>query len=389
MRLSKKYWFALTSKFLLILLTLLSSIIINRGLGVEKKGDYAYVMNLVEIFYILGGVGLGQAYSTFKRNHSNEYQNKFVVLTFIQGLLFGIIGLIIVLADVPIDYGGVIIVLSSLSIMRTNLTMIAVIENSIKRNKIVLGVSVVYSIMLVLLLLFHLVSIEMVFLVYAINEFLRIILFLYYYNMFPIFEHISIKEFFTIYKFGFLSMILTLLITFNYSIDIIMLKQMSSSYNVGIYSVAVTFSNMFLMVPDSFKEVLFGDSAKRTFEKNKAINAIKVSFLFMILLIIEFLSFGEFAITLLYGSSYIKAFPITLVIFLGSLSLIFFKILQPIYISQGKQSVAIKILSVSALINISLNWYLIPNYQITGAAIASAISYTVCGLFFIIDYLRN
>lgn len=78
MRLSKKYWFALTSKFLLILLTLLSSIIINRGLGVEKKGDYAYVMNLVEIFYILGGVGLGQAYSTFKRNHSNEYQNKFV-----------------------------------------------------------------------------------------------------------------------------------------------------------------------------------------------------------------------------------------------------------------------------------------------------------------------
>ncbi|HET3171560.1 TPA: hypothetical protein VRA04_002093, partial [Streptococcus pneumoniae] len=176
MRLSKKYWFALTSKFLLILLTLLSSIIINRGLGVEKKGDYAYVMNLVEIFYILGGVGLGQAYSTFKRNHSNEYQNKFVFLTFIQGLLFGIIGLIIVLADVPIDYGGVIIVLSSLSIMRTNLTMIAVIENSIKRNKIVLGVSVVYSVMLVLLLLFHLVSIEMVFLVYAINEFLRIIL---------------------------------------------------------------------------------------------------------------------------------------------------------------------------------------------------------------------
>ncbi|NMH35722.1 hypothetical protein HBF08_10400, partial [Streptococcus pneumoniae] len=197
MRLSKKYWFALTSKFLLILLTLLSSIIINRGLGVEKKGDYAYVMNLVEIFYILGGVGLGQAYSTFKRNHSNEYQNKFVFLTFIQGLLFGIIGLIIVLADVPIDYGGVIIVLSSLSIMRTNLTMIAVIENSIKRNKIVLGVSVVYSVMLVLLLLFHLVSIEMVFLVYAINEFLRIILFLYYYNMFPVFEHISIKEFFT------------------------------------------------------------------------------------------------------------------------------------------------------------------------------------------------
>lgn len=168
-----------------------------------------------------------------------------------------------------------------------------------------------------------------------------------------------------------------------------MLKQMSSSYNVGIYSVAVTFSNMFLMVPDSFKEILFGDSAKRTFEKNKAINAIKVSFLFMILLIIGFLSFGEFAITLLYGSSYIKAFPITLVIFLGSLSMIFFKILQPIYISQGKQSVAIKILSVSALINISLNWYLIPNYQITGAAIASAISYTVCGLFFIIDYLRN
>ena len=37
---------------------------------------------------------------------------------------------------------------------------------------------------------------------------------------------------------------------------------MSASYYVGLYSVGVNFSNMFLLIPDSFKEVLFGDSTR-------------------------------------------------------------------------------------------------------------------------------
>ena len=52
-------------------------------------------------------------------------------------------------------------------------------------------------------------------------------------------------------------MIVMLLITINYRVDIVMIRHLSSSSEVGIYSVAVTLSNIFLVIPDAFKEVLF------------------------------------------------------------------------------------------------------------------------------------
>lgn len=206
--------------------------------------------------------------------------------------------------------------------------------------------------------------------------------------MAPRLEKISISKLKKIYSIGILTMIVTLLISVNYSIDTIMLKHMTNNYNVGIYSVAVTFSNMFLLIPDAFKEVLFGDSTDKNFSRKTAFSAIRVSFITSGIILIGFVLFGKFAIRLLYGSDYIKAFELTLIIFLGSLSMIFFKILQPIYIAEGKQKRAVYFLTCSSIINIVLNVILIPKYGYYGAAIASAISYTVCGCLFFVDYLK-
>lgn len=52
MSLRRDYWIAIVCKAIVILTELLITIFINRGLGVACKGDYAYIMKVVEVLYI-------------------------------------------------------------------------------------------------------------------------------------------------------------------------------------------------------------------------------------------------------------------------------------------------------------------------------------------------
>lgn len=388
MRLPKKYWIAIACKIIVIFSNLLISIFINRGLGVEIKGQYAYIINMVEILYIIAGLGLGQSYSTFRRKEGLGIRKIFIFLSLVQGCIVLAVGLILC-SCLHFNYGVIITVITALAVVRANLTLIAVIENSIKRNIIATAINVLYLVLLILLYIGNKCSLMTVLVCYGLNEIIRSILFIYLYDMPVKFVKISFGELKKIYSISILTMIVTLLISVNYSIDTIMLKNMTNDYNVGIYSVAVTFSNMFLLIPDAFKEVLFGDSTNKNFSHKTAFSAIKVSFLTSGIILIGFILFGKFAIKLLYGIDYISSYGVTLIIFIGSLSMIFFKVLHPIYISYGKQKNAVIFLACSAIVNIILNLLLIPSYKYYGAALASAVSYTLCGGLFFVDYIKN
>lgn len=224
---------------------------------------------------------------------------------------------------------------------------------------------------------------------YGCTDLVTIIWFMVSYKMVPSLKGLDFAKARSIYKIGTITMIVMLLISMNYSVDTIMLRQLSDSYHTGIYSVGMAFSNMFLLIPDAFKEVLFGDSTKKSFTKDVAISSIKVSLLALSIIFVGFVVFGKFAITLFYGVEYLPSYQITLVLFLGSISMVFFKILQPVYIAYGKQNKAAVILTASAVLNIVVNYILIPKYQSMGAAIASAISYTLCGVVFLVDYVSE
>lgn len=388
-KLDKRYWIALICKIIVILSTFLISIFINRGLGASRKGDYAYIINYVELLYVFLSVGLGQTYATFKRSYGIAVKNTFVTLSFLHGLIIIVVAIISGLFLKGNDDTTVILFLTGIAVVRANYSMIAVIEDSIRRNIILTIANVIYLIALFALYLFHHITLNSVLLCYALNEIVSIVLFAIYYNFKLTLSQLTRSIVAKIYKTGIVTMIVILLISVNYSIDIIMLKKMATSFDVGIYSVAVTFSNMFLLIPDAFKEVIFGDSTDKKFSRKTAYNAIKVSFLLSVIILIGFIFLGKFAITLLYGKEYLLSYNDTLILFIGSFSMIFFKILQPIYISHGKQNKAVVFLTSSAVLNVILNYLLIPKFFGIGAAIASAFSYTLCGFLFLIDYSRN
>ena len=58
------YIVAIMSKILFILMSLGTSALINRSLGVSLKGEYSYIMNIVSIMIVFFAFGMGQTYST-------------------------------------------------------------------------------------------------------------------------------------------------------------------------------------------------------------------------------------------------------------------------------------------------------------------------------------
>ena len=78
--LSKKYWIAVICKLCYVFTSFLVTIFINRGLGVTSKGEYSYIINLVEMLYVILSLGIGQSYSTFRRNSGEKTRGIFIAL---------------------------------------------------------------------------------------------------------------------------------------------------------------------------------------------------------------------------------------------------------------------------------------------------------------------
>ena len=388
MVLEKRYWIAILCKIAVIAITFLTTILINRGLGVHYKGEYTYVIRMVEILYIFFSVGLGQVYATYKYEGKHEFKSYIMALSIIQALIVIVLG-ILYISFFRIEYGLPILLLTSLAIIKVVVSMIAVIENSVKRNYIETIINIINLLLLTLLYFFKMIDLKNVLICYGACEVVRVSLFAYCFNIKPNFNCIDRYILKDIYKNGFITMIVMLLTTINYTIDTVMLRQLASPYFLGLYSVAVTFSNMFLIIPDALKEVIFGDSTKKDFKKRLVYSSLKVSMFVAVVILVLFVFIGDKAIVFLYGKEYFDTYLLTIICFVGSLSLIFFKILHPIYIAQGIQKRAAYFLSLSVIINIILNMYLIPNYQAVGASIASALSHLICGGLFIADFILN
>jgi len=64
-------------------------------------------------------------------------------------------------------------------------------------------------------------------------------------------------------KFGIFPMLSTLLITSNYRVDVIIMKQFLDYREIGYYIVGVELANKVWLISNAFKEVVFSKTAKK------------------------------------------------------------------------------------------------------------------------------
>ncbi|MFZ2844437.1 flippase [Psychrobacter sp.] len=171
-------------------------------------------------------------------------------------------------------------------------------------------------------------------------------------------------------------------------IDQVMIGTLKDSRYVGYYAVAVKLSTLWLFITTTIVST-FSPYFTKIFQKNIEMFDCRLQLIYNILMKLSFLICitiylnSDFIIIYLYGKDYQPAVNIldiyiwsNIFVFMSNASWLF-------YINHELHKIASYRLVVGAIINVLLNFYLIPLYSLKGAAVATLISY------FISSYLVN
>jgi O-antigen/teichoic acid export membrane protein len=101
------------------------------------------------------------------------------------------------------------------------------------------------------------------------------------------------------------------------------------------------------------------------------------------------LLFGKVFIELLYGAAYLPACEALYLLIPGTMAMGVYKILTRNFISRNKQQVAIVAGLTGLVVNVGLNFILIPRIGIAGAALATTSSYTITSLILLFFFLKE
>jgi PST family polysaccharide transporter len=175
-------------------------------------------------------------------------------------------------------------------------------------------------------------------------------------------------------------------------IDQIMLGQMVGDDAVGIYSAAVRISEVWYFIPLMISASVFPSilEAKKRDEiqyKKRLQRLYDLMVWISITIAIPMTFLSTTVINILYGSSYSEA-GVVLAIHIWASVFVFLGVASGQYfIAENRQILSFQRTAIGALINITLNFILIPDLGVVGAAIATVISQAIVGLFY--DVIQN
>ena len=140
------------------------------------------------------------------------------------------------------------------------------------------------------------------------------------------------------------------------------------------------------------KLILFGKSANSKSEieaVTRSVKLLRMIFPFLILFCIVFSLLSPIIVKLLYGSDFAESSTIIVMLLPGVLFMVIVKLLHSDLAGRGFPLYALWITIGPLILNVILNFILIPKYSIYGSAGATTISYAISGLLFLIVYSRR
>ena len=171
-------------------------------------------------------------------------------------------------------------------------------------------------------------------------------------------------------------------------IDQVMIKEISTNEEVGYYSVALRLVEIFGFLPVLLSNSLFPSlvNTKKVSERlfrSRLLNYYRLNFALFLIIALPIYFFSDFIINVLYGVEYAPVIPI-----------LSFMTIRLLFANMGtargsfinienlfKYSMITMV--IGTLVNICLNWLLIPEYLSMGAIFSTIVSFSVT--IFIID----
>lgn len=379
-KIKNEFFISIVAKIMFISISFVNSILLARVLGRENLGQFTYITNVSTVVSMVIGLGIGESYSYFKKKYGEEIRNKYINIIYVISVFY--------LPILFITYNTVLFIIVFIALIQqlnTQIIYIALIDNANKKNMLQIVTNLLYIFLLGIASLLPGISLKLILCIYIAKTVFNTIILMTSMNILPTRTKVSFEDIKQVITFGIFPMINSLLSLINYKIDIVILTLFLDFNSVGLYSIGITLGNMLWIIPDAFKDILFKRTSK-TDCIDDILFSIKLNVLFCSLIILGFSIFGRFFLKIVYGAEYVASYPIVILLFIGGIPMIYYKLINTLYISLGKQKFTFFILLSSALANIILNFILIPYYGIFGAAFSSVASYSICGIIYIFKF---
>ena len=399
----------ISSRFLMTLFGLISTIVIKRNMGYETIGMLAFAVAYVEMFNILGDLGVSTAHNKRVNEHKldeGKCNGTYITIRLILNVfMIGTILTSILVYKYLLGYAyesEVMEWILYLTIFRFFLEHNIETFKIINAAKLEIAKNLVPRIVgrflqMLIKCAIAIIGFSATYLVGAEIVACAVILILLY----LLFRKAPLKRFdrayFKIYATFALPVIFIGLVgSLSHRLDKVMIQAFVGSEEVGIYSIPLSISLIFLMVAMQITKLLFPTfsrlHSRKKFDQintlsNRAVKYISMS---MIAPLVFFFVFAEPIMILLFGSDATVSAPILQVLLLGTYVTAIVTPYAIQVVSTGHLRIALGLSSFTLIMVVILNAVFIPDelfgYQVfglggLGAAITTSLSLLMRGIF--------
>ncbi|MEW5676329.1 flippase [Flavobacterium enshiense] len=389
------------SKVKIILFGFGISVLTARLLSPEENGVITTLLNYPSLFLIFGSLGIRQAATYFvgKEIYSLEKVKDAVFQVWIFTSITSIIGcyfLFYFFSKSVDDLALIIITLCSIPFSLHNVYCAGIflgqgkINDFNKVNWIPNMITFFAIVLLVVAFKFQMTGVIIAYLLGHISVFIG--LFLKKGHLTLSTFKVETKIIREMLSLGLVYALALLVINLNYRVDLFLLENLSTSYELGIYSKGATVVQYLWQIPMLLGVLVYGRSAisKNGLEFSKKVTQLmRLSILIVGGLALVLFVFSKYFILLMFGEKFLDSVAVMQILMPGIVILTIFKVMNVDLDGKGKPWVAIKAMLFPLILNVVCNLYLIPLYGAVGAAMASLISYTVGSVIFIWMYSRE
>lgn len=369
---------------------------VARYLGPSDYGLLSYVQSFVGLFAVIAGVGLD---GLVVRELVKDEARRDVLLgtSFVLKLVGSFVVLIILGITVQFTSNDtftntLVFIVASATIVQSFNVIDFYFQSQVLSRYVVfanIGSLLISSIIKVILLVMHAPLIAFAWIVVFDNLVLVLgFVYFYFHNSLSVLDwKFERNVAYELLKDSWPLILSGMVIAIYMKIDQVMIKEMLGTKSVGEYAVAVKLSTIGYFIPMIVSSSLFPaiinakkHSEKLYYDRLQKLYDLMVWTGIFIALIITF--YGNWLVNILYGAAYLAAAKVLLIhvwtgvfVFLGVAS-------NKWFITENLQKYSFYRTLAGALINVVLNYFLIPVYNIQGAAIATFISQAVASYFF-------
>ena len=174
-------------------------------------------------------------------------------------------------------------------------------------------------------------------------------------------------------------------------IDILFIAYFLGAEQVGYYAVSVSVAEILLALPDAISLPFLPIRMGMDWSEASSFSPFVIKYVFLIMIFVCGITafIGKTAIFILYGREFYPAVGPMLYLLPGILVLSIYQFLKADIYSLNRPGFISIVSLVTMTCNLVLNYLMIPQYGINGAAISSSISYAISVLIVFVFFLRK